>query len=102
MTPSRKRYYNRLLANRFIKAPRNLRCPLSSDEDIKKKRPYLMDRLAIGLGNKHLDEGAGIDTMGSLGLAEVSSLGSRAAKIRGLSDLWAAAPKFQDGSRARD
>jgi len=41
---------------------------LSSDHDALTEE-VLMDRLAIGLGNKHLGELAGVDTIGDLGLA---------------------------------
>jgi hypothetical protein len=37
-----------------------------------------MDRLAIGLGNKHLGGLTGVDTIGDLGLEEVSAWVRRA------------------------
>src|SRR5689334_3893676 len=39
---------------------------------------YLVDRLAISLGNKHLGGWTGVDTIGDLGLGRVSALGRRA------------------------
>jgi hypothetical protein len=60
--------------------PRSARIPpslLLSGEQTQ-KWPYLVDRLAISLGNKHLGGWTGVDTIGDLGLEKVSSLGRRA------------------------
>jgi len=50
---------------------------------------YLVDRLAVGLGNKHLGGLTGVDTIGGVDLGKCRRRGRRELKIRDLSDLWA-------------
>jgi hypothetical protein len=78
--------------------PSSSRIPpsLLSRNEKCQNRPYLVDRLAISLGNKHLGGWTCVDTIGDLGRGEVSALGEASSskfKIAVICGLEA--PKFQ-------